>query len=74
MNRASHAGPVLWTAAETAAATGGRTSGEWAATGVSIDSRALQSGDLFVAIKGPNFDGHAFVSDALGGARRGGRW
>lgn len=67
MNSASHAEPVLWTAAETMAATGGRTNGEWAATGVSIDSRALQAGDLFVAIKGPNFDGHAFVADAIKG-------
>lgn len=31
---------------------------------VSIDTRKLQTGDLFVAIKGPNFDGHAFVEKA----------
>jgi UDP-N-acetylmuramoyl-tripeptide--D-alanyl-D-alanine ligase len=35
---------------------------------VCIDSRALQPGDLFVAIRGENFDGHAFVEEA---ARRG---
>ena len=30
---------------------------------VSIDSRNLADGDLFVAIKGERFDGHAFLSD-----------
>ncbi|MEH6358216.1 MAG: UDP-N-acetylmuramoyl-tripeptide--D-alanyl-D-alanine ligase [Pseudomonadales bacterium] len=30
-------------------------------TSLTIDSRQLQAGDLFVAIKGPSFDGHAFV-------------
>lgn len=33
-------------------------------SGVSIDSRALQPGELFVAIEGPNFDGHDFVDAA----------
>lgn len=32
---------------------------------VVIDSRTLQAGDVFVAIKGENFDGHNFVKDAL---------
>ena len=57
----------LWTAAAAAAATGGTATGGWQATGVSIDSRTVQPGDLFVAIKGPNFDGHRFVEDALDG-------
>ena len=35
------------------------------ATGVSIDSRTLAPGDLFFAIRGPRFDGHAFVADAF---------
>ncbi|MCH8854301.1 MAG: hypothetical protein IID41_16860, partial [Planctomycetes bacterium] len=34
-------------------------------TGVSIDSRTLQTGDIFFAIKGPHFDGHDFVSQAI---------
>ena len=34
---------------------------------VSIDSRALQAGDLFVAIHGDRVDGHRFVQDALQG-------
>jgi len=33
--------------------------------GVSIDSRTVARGDLFVAILGPNHDGHAFVAAAL---------
>lgn len=55
----------LWTAAEAAAATAGRTAGDWACTGVSIDSRTVGAGDLFVALAGPSFDGHDFVAQAL---------
>lgn len=36
-----------------------------AATGYSIDSRTLQPGDLFFAVKGERFDGHDFVSAAF---------
>ncbi len=32
---------------------------------VCTDSRTLQSGDLFVALRGNNFDGHAFVPEAM---------
>ena len=56
---------ALWTAAEAVAATGGRTFGGWTAQGISIDSRATQAGDLFIALRGPNHDGHAFVGEAL---------
>ncbi len=35
------------------------------ATGTVIDSRAVAAGDLFVAIVGPNHDGHRFVPDVL---------
>lgn len=31
---------------------------------LSTDSRALNSGDVFLALKGPNFDGHKFVAQA----------
>ncbi len=34
-------------------------------TGVSVDSRTLQPGDLFVALRGERFDGHAFVEAAF---------
>jgi UDP-N-acetylmuramoyl-tripeptide--D-alanyl-D-alanine ligase len=33
--------------------------------GISTDSREVRAGELFVALRGPNFDGHAFVSQAL---------
>jgi UDP-N-acetylmuramoyl-tripeptide--D-alanyl-D-alanine ligase len=34
-------------------------------TDVGIDTRTLKSGDLFVAIKGPHFDGHHFLAEAI---------
>jgi len=55
---------ALWTAAEAAAATGGRATTDWRANGVSIDTRTLESGELFVALKDVR-DGHDFVADAL---------
>ena len=33
--------------------------------GISIDSRTISRGDLFVAIKGQNYDGHNFIADAV---------
>ncbi|MCM8770761.1 MAG: UDP-N-acetylmuramoyl-tripeptide--D-alanyl-D-alanine ligase [Candidatus Omnitrophica bacterium] len=33
--------------------------------GVSIDSRTIKDGDLFIAIKGDNFDGHDFIDEAI---------
>lgn len=56
---------MLWTSAEIVKATGGKCPGSWTASGVSIDSRSVSKGDLFVALKGPNFDGHAYVIAAL---------
>jgi len=56
---------ALWHAAEIARATGGRAVGEWAVSGVSIDSRTVEPGDLFIALRGPKHDGHAFALDAL---------
>jgi UDP-N-acetylmuramoyl-tripeptide--D-alanyl-D-alanine ligase len=55
----------LWTAADAARATGGTGPADWTATDVSIDSRTLAAGDLFVALRGPNHDGHDFVASAL---------
>jgi UDP-N-acetylmuramoyl-tripeptide--D-alanyl-D-alanine ligase len=54
----------LWTSADAAAATGGRTTATWQATGVSIDTRTLAPGDLFVALQAAR-DGHDFVASAL---------
>ena len=40
-------------------------------TGISTDSRTTREGNLFVALSGDNFDGHDYVSDALGQGARG---
>ena len=56
---------IAWTLAEVAAAVGGTRHGADAAfTGVSTDTRTLAPGQLYVALKGPNFDGHAFLTRA----------
>ena len=67
---------ALWTAAEAATATGGEATGgrtggsaggsvgDWQVSGLSIDTRTLQPGDLFVALKAAR-DGHDFVAQAL---------
>lgn len=56
----------LWTAEEAARATGGRLAqGEsWTASGISIDTRTLEPGDLFVALKDVR-DGHDFLAQAF---------
>ena len=55
----------LWTSEEIVQATGGKLCGKpFAATGVSIDTRTLEAGDLFVALGGVR-DGHEFVADAM---------
>ena len=56
----------LWTPAALEAATGGRLIGTaHALTGASIDTRSLEPGDLFFAIRGEARDGHDFVRAAL---------
>lgn len=42
------------------------------ARGYSIDSRTITAGELFFAIRGPRFDGHEFVGEALGRGAAGG--
>ncbi|PZQ96854.1 MAG: UDP-N-acetylmuramoyl-tripeptide--D-alanyl-D-alanine ligase [Cereibacter sphaeroides] len=54
----------LWSSSEAARATGGAVAVDWQATGVSIDTRTLKPGDLFVALKDLR-DGHDFVAQAL---------
>lgn len=55
---------ILWTSEDAAAATGGRATRPFAVTGLSIDTRTIRPGDLFVALKDAR-DGHDFVADAL---------
>lgn len=40
-------------------------SGEWSINAWSIDSRTVQSGEMFVALRGNNVDGHNFIAQAL---------
>ena len=58
-------GKGLWTAAEVAAACGGTVRGDFVATGVAFDSREVEPGDLFVAMRGETMDGHRFVPGAF---------
>jgi UDP-N-acetylmuramoyl-tripeptide--D-alanyl-D-alanine ligase len=56
----------MWTSDSAVQATGGTCLGNWTATGVSIDSRTISHGDLFIALKGPTHDGHDHVAQAIG--------
>ncbi len=55
---------MLWTSDEAVAATGGRALAPFTVNGVSIDTRTIAPGDLFVALKAAR-DGHDFVKQAL---------
>jgi UDP-N-acetylmuramoyl-tripeptide--D-alanyl-D-alanine ligase len=56
---------TLWSSAEAETATLGKASGLFGVRGLSIDTRTLQEGDLFVALQGDNRDGHDFVRAAF---------
>ncbi len=60
-------GLPLWTGIELVTPLNARVSGPVPAaiTGISIDTRTLQPGDLFFAIRGENNDGHSFVDAAF---------
>lgn len=55
----------LWTSDAIAVATGGTVSADFAATGVAFDSREIAGGELFVAMRGTETDGHRFVAAAM---------
>lgn len=55
----------LWTSSELAKATGGTASAEFEVTGVAFDSREIQPGDLFIAMRGEATDGHLFIDRAM---------
>ena len=56
---------MRFSAASLAQLCGGRlVNGDCAFDEISIDSRTLASGSLFVALRGPNFDGHEYVAAA----------
>src|SRR6266853_2107873 len=50
---------------EVARVLGGSVEADELITGWSVDSRTLQPGDLFFALRGPNHDGHAYVAEVL---------
>ena len=56
---------ALWTSADTAQATLGEATVPFGVRGISIDTRTLTPGDMFVALCGENRDGHDFVRSAL---------
>ena len=61
----------MWTKNELISATNGSDpssnflENEDVISGVSIDDRTIQKGDLYIAIKGDNFDGHDFIESAI---------
>src|SRR5277367_6039494 len=61
---------MRWTIAQVAGAVDARTGAGLDAVarvaGVSIDSRTVRAGELFIAIHGPRHDGHDHVAAALG--------
>ncbi|MGE4306374.1 MAG: UDP-N-acetylmuramoyl-tripeptide--D-alanyl-D-alanine ligase [Novosphingobium sp.] len=56
---------VLWDAIAIARAVKGTAKADFTVTGVEIDSRDVQPGDLFFALKGESTDGHRFVEMAF---------
>ncbi|AWW73998.1 UDP-N-acetylmuramoylalanyl-D-glutamyl-2, 6-diaminopimelate--D-alanyl-D-alanine ligase [Erythrobacter sp. KY5] len=56
---------ALWDAEGIAAATGGKASHAFQASGVEMDSRDVRPGDVFVALKGDAMDGHKFIAAAF---------
>src|SRR5258708_21319072 len=50
---------------EVARVLGGSVEADELITGWSVDSRTVQPGDLFFALRGPNHDGHGYVADVL---------
>ena len=55
----------LWTSTEAETATLGQASKLFTVNGLSIDTRTIREGDLFVALKGDDRDGHDFVAAAF---------
>jgi UDP-N-acetylmuramoyl-tripeptide--D-alanyl-D-alanine ligase len=59
---------VIFSAREILQATGGKLlqgSEEALFRGISTDSRSVAEGELFIALKGPQFDGHHYSTEAL---------
>jgi UDP-N-acetylmuramoyl-tripeptide--D-alanyl-D-alanine ligase len=55
---------ILWDSKTVDQVVGATSSSPWTCSGISIDTRTLQKGDLFIALKGETGDGHAFLAEA----------
>jgi len=55
---------ALWTSGDAATAMSARATVDFTFDGISIDTRTIQNGDLFVALQDVR-DGHDFVADAI---------
>ncbi len=55
----------LWTSDEIASAVEGTVHGDFEASGVAFDSREVEPGHLFIAMKGETTDGHRFLDKAF---------
>ncbi|SIO11113.1 UDP-N-acetylmuramoyl-tripeptide--D-alanyl-D-alanine ligase [Parasphingorhabdus marina DSM 22363] len=56
---------ALWTSSEIADAVGGTIHGDFQVNGVAFDSREVGEGDLFIALKGEQSDGHLYIDKAI---------
>lgn len=66
MSMADTGRPPLWRSGDFLAATQGTATGRLAdVTGISIDTRTLEPGDAFFAIRGERLDGHDYAAAAL---------
>jgi UDP-N-acetylmuramoyl-tripeptide--D-alanyl-D-alanine ligase len=55
----------LWTSSEIAEAVDGSANGDFSVSGVTFDSREVEAGHLFLALKGEETDGHLFLDKAF---------
>ena len=55
----------LWNSDLLETITEGTSSRYWECKRIEIDSRKVKKGDLFLALKGKNFDGHDFILDSM---------
>ena len=55
---------VIWDSLDAADATGGLNTQHWQSSDLVIDSRKVQPGNLFIALKGTTTDGHNYIAEA----------